>query len=131
MPKAPLVSIVEDDRFFRESMQRLMRSLGHSAEAFASAAEFLASSRLAETRCLIADVHMPAMTGPELYRRLVEAGHAIPTIFVTAYPDDEVRTRALKDGVVCYLCKPVDENQLTQCLRRALRRKSRGPKSRA
>jgi FixJ family two-component response regulator len=130
MPKASLVSIVEDDRFFRESMRRLMRSLGYSAEAFASAAEFLASSRLAETNCLIADVQMPAMTGLDLHKRLVETGCAIPTILVTAYPDDEVRARALKDGVVCYLRKPVDEKQLTRCLSMALRSdKSRGAKS--
>jgi FixJ family two-component response regulator len=130
MPKASLVSIVEDDRFFRESMRRLMRSLGYSAEAFASAAEFLASSHLSETNCLIADVQMPAMTGLDLHKRLVETGCAIPTILVTAYPDDEVRARALKDGVVCYLRKPVDEKQLTRCLSMALRSdKSRGAKS--
>ena len=107
-----------------------MRSLGYSAEAFASAAEFLASSRLSETNCLIADVQMPAMTGLDLHKRLVETGCAIPTILVTAYPDDEVRARALKDGVVCYLRKPVDEKQLTRCLSMALRSdKSRGAKS--
>jgi FixJ family two-component response regulator len=121
MPKASLVSIVEDDRFFRESMSRLMRSLGYRVEAFPSAADFLASPRLAETTCLIADVHMPAMTGLDLYRHLVEAGHMIPTIFVTAYPDDDVRARALSDGVVCYLRKPVDEKHLMDCLRAALR----------
>ena len=63
---------------------------------------------------------MPAMTGLELHRRLIEKGHAIPTILVTAYPDIDVRTRALKDGVVCYLRKPVDENHLMRCLRAAL-----------
>ena len=120
MPKASLVSVVEDDQFFRESMRRLMRSLGYSVEAFPSAADFLASPRLVETACLIADVHMPAMTGLELHRRLIDAGYAIPTILVTAYPDDDVRARALKDGVVCYLRKPVDEKHLTQCLRAAL-----------
>ena len=97
-----------------------MRSLGYSVEAFPSAADFLASPRLAETACLIADVHMPAMTGVELYRHLSDAGYAIPTILVTAYPDDDVRARALKDGVVCYLRKPVDENHLIRCLRAAL-----------
>jgi FixJ family two-component response regulator len=120
MPKALLVSVVEDDQFFRESMKRLMRSLGHSVEAFPSAADFLASPRLVETACLVADVHMPAMNGLELYRRLIEMGHAIPTILVTAYPDDRVRARALKDGVLCYLRKPVDEVHLTRCLRAAL-----------
>ena len=120
MPKASLVSVVEDDQFFRESMRRLMRSLGYSVEAFPSAADFLASPRLVETACLIADVHMPAMTGLELHRRLIDAGYAIPTILVTAYPDDDVRARALKDGVVCYLRKPVDEKHLMRCLRAAL-----------
>ena len=120
MPKASLVSVVEDDQFFRESMRRLMRSLGYSVEAFPSAADFLASPRLVETACLIADVHMPAMTGLELYRHLIDAGHAIPTILVTAYPDDDVRARALNDGVVCYLRKPVDEKHLMRCLRAAL-----------
>jgi FixJ family two-component response regulator len=121
MPKAFLVTVVEDDRFFRDSMRRLMKSLGHNAEAFGSAADFLASPRLVETSCLIADVNMPAMTGIELYRHLIEMGHAIPTILVTAYPDNHTRSRALKEGVICYLRKPVDEEQLKQCLRAALR----------
>jgi FixJ family two-component response regulator len=120
MTKKLLVSVVEDDRFFRESMRRLMRSLGYAAEAFASAADFLASPRLGETACLIADVHMPAMTGIELYRRLIDTGRAIPTILVTAYPNDVDRVRALNDGVLCYLRKPVDELHLKRCLHSAL-----------
>jgi FixJ family two-component response regulator len=119
MSKVSLVSVVEDDRFFRESMRRLMRSLGYSVAAFPTAADFLASPRLAETVCLIADVHMPGMTGLELYRRLIEAGYAIPTILVTAYPDEDVRARALKDGVVGYLRKPVDQEHLLRCVRAA------------
>jgi len=118
--KKHLVSIVEDDRFFRESMRRLMRSLGYTVEAFPSAADFLKSPRLNETGCLIADVHMPAMTGVELYRHLLDAGRAIPTILVTGYPNDIDRARALNDGVVCYLRKLVDEKDLTRCLRVAL-----------
>ncbi|HEY1944950.1 MAG TPA: response regulator [Roseiarcus sp.] len=121
MPKASLVSIVEDDRFFRESMKRLIRSLGYTVEAFPTATDFLASHRLVETACLIADVHMPSMTGLELHRHLIDAGHAIPTILVTAYADEDVRAHALKDGVVCYLSKPVDHEHLVQCLRAALR----------
>jgi FixJ family two-component response regulator len=120
MMNKPLVSVVEDDRFFRESMGRLMRSLGYTVEAFPSAADFLASPRLADTTCLIADVHMPAMTGIELYRHLIDAGRAIPTILVTAYPNDVDRARALNDGVICYLRKPVDEQNLVRCLRAAL-----------
>src|SRR5215510_72977 len=82
----------------------------------------ISSHRLVSPKqaCLIGDVHMPAMTGPELHRHLMEAGYAIPTILVTAYPDDDVRARALKDGVVCYFRKPVDENHLMRCLRAAL-----------
>jgi FixJ family two-component response regulator len=121
MPKASLVSVVEDDPYFRESMRRLMRSLGYNVEAFSSAADFLASPRLIETTCLIADVHMPAMTGVELYRHLIEAGYTIPTILVTAYPNDGDRARALNDGVVCYLRKPVHEQHLIRCLRVALK----------
>jgi FixJ family two-component response regulator len=120
MSKSSLVSVVEDDRFFRESMRRFMKSLGYTVDVFSSAADFLASPRLSETACLIADVHMPAMTGAELYRRLIEGGHAIPTILVTAYPNEVDRTRALNDGVVCYLRKPVDEQHLLRCLRTAL-----------
>jgi FixJ family two-component response regulator len=120
MSKALLVTVVEDDRFFRESMRRLMRSLGYAVEIFSSATDFLASPRLVETACLIADVNMPAMSGVELHRHLIKAGYAIPTILVTAYPNDVDRTRALNDGVVCYLRKPVDENNLIRCLRTAL-----------
>ena len=120
MPKASLVSVVDDDLYFRESMRRLMRSLGYAVEIFPSAADFLASARVVESVCLIADVHMPAMTGLELNRHLIDAGYAIPTILVTAYPDDDVRARALTDGVVCYLRKPVDEKHLMRCLRAAL-----------
>ncbi|MBV8825487.1 MAG: response regulator, partial [Hyphomicrobiales bacterium] len=101
-------------------MGRLMRSLGYPVEAFPSAADFLASPRLGETACLIADVHMPGMTGIELYRNLLDAGHAIPTILVTAYPNEIDQARALNDGVLCYLRKPVDEQLLAECLREAL-----------
>jgi FixJ family two-component response regulator len=120
MQKAPLISVVEDDQFFRESMRRLMRSQNYTVEVFSSAADFLASPHLTETACLIADVHMPAITGIELYKRLINAGHAIPTILVTAYPNDVDRARVLKDGVVCYLRKPVDDEHLIGCLRSAL-----------
>ena len=119
--KKILVSVVDDDRFFRESMCRLMRSLGYTADFFSSAAEFLASPRLAETACLIADVQMPAMTGLELHRRLIDTGQAIPTILVTAFPNDVDRARALNDGVMCDLRKPVDEEHLTRSVREALR----------
>jgi FixJ family two-component response regulator len=120
MRKRTLISIVEDDQPFRESMRKLMTALGYNVEAFPSAANFLASPLLAETACLVTDVHMPGMTGIELYRHLVDTGHAIPTILVTAYPNEVVRERALKDGICCYLSKPVDDDHLERCLRSAL-----------
>lgn len=115
-----LISIIDDDRPFRESMRRLMRSLGYTVDVFPSAADFLASSRLGETSCLIVDVNMPAMTGLELFRHLIDAGRPIPTILLTAYPSDVDRARALNDGAICYLRKPIDEQNLSQCLRAAL-----------
>jgi len=120
MLNSRLISIVDDDQPFRESMRKLVMLLGYTVEAFSSAADFLASHVLPETASLIADVHMPEMTGIELHRHLVDAGYAIPTILVTAYLDEVVRDRALKDGVVCYLSKPVDDNHLERCLRSAL-----------
>jgi FixJ family two-component response regulator len=115
-----LISIVDDDQPFRESMRKLVTLMGYTVEAFPSAADFLASRLLPETACLVADVQMPGMNGVELHRHLADTGHAIPTILITAYPDEVVRDRALKDGVVCYLSKPVDDDQLERCLRSAL-----------
>ena len=119
--KKVLVSVVEDDPFLRESMCRLMRSLVYTVDNFSSAVDFLASPRLPDTACLIADIHMPAMTGLELYRHLIETSNAIPTLLVTAFPNDADRARALKDGVLGYLHKPVDEDHLTRCVCAAFR----------
>jgi FixJ family two-component response regulator len=120
MPQHTLISIVEDDQPFRESMRKLLKALGYTVEAFSSAADFLASPFLPATSCLVADVQMPGMTGVELHKNLIDAGYEIPTILVTAYPDEVVRNRALKNGVVCYLSKPVDDEHLERCLRSAL-----------
>jgi len=120
MAKRKLISIVEDDQPFRDSMRKLVALLGYAVEAFPSAVDFLKSPLVAETDCLVADVQMPGMTGVELHRHLVEAGHTIPTILVTAYPNESVRNRALKDGVFCYLPKPVDDDHLERCIRSAL-----------
>jgi FixJ family two-component response regulator len=119
--KHTLVSIVDDNQPFRESLRKLVMLFGYTVESFPSAADFLASRLLPETACLVTDVHMPGMTGVELHRHLVDTGHAIPTILVTAYPDEVVRDRVLKEGVVCYLSKPVDDDDLERCLRSALR----------
>jgi len=119
-----LISIVDDDQLFRESMRRLVMLLGYAVEEFSSATDFLESRSLLETACLVADVHMPEMTGVELHGRLISLGYAIPTILVTAYPDDAVRDQVLKDGVVCYLGKPVDDEDLDRCLRSVLKRQA-------
>jgi len=120
MPKALLIAVIDDDWLFRDSMRSLMKSLGYTVETFSSAADFLASPHLVETACLIADVQMPTMTGIELYRHLIDSGHAIPTILITGHPSDADRARALSDGVTCYLGKPVDDEHLMRCLRTAL-----------
>ena len=121
MPKTkPLISVVDDDESMREAVRGLMKSLGYTAEAFASAEEFLSSRQVPRTSCLIADVQMPGMTGLELHRHLMASGKTIPTILITAYPDDSARERALGDGVVCYLSKPFDENALLACIRSSL-----------
>jgi FixJ family two-component response regulator len=120
MAQSRLISIVEDDEPFRESMRKLMTVLGYTVEVFPSARDFLASPLLAATACLVSDVQMPGMSGVELHKHLTKAGHVIPTILVTAYPDEMTRNRALMDGVVCYLAKPVDDDHLERCLRSAL-----------
>lgn len=120
MPDRTLISVIEDDQPFRESMRKLMTALGYAVEVFPSAAHFLASPLVRATSCLISDVQMPGMTGIELHRHLVNAGYAIPTILVTAYPDETTRSRVLREGVVCYLGKPVDDEHLERCLHSAL-----------
>ena len=120
MSDQSLISVIDDDQPFRESMRRLMRSLGYTVDVYPSAADFLTSPRISETACLIADVNMPAMTGLELVRHLIQVGRPIPTILVTAYPREVDRASALKEGAVCYLRKPIDEQKLSRCLNRAL-----------
>jgi FixJ family two-component response regulator len=121
--KKPLISIVDDDRSFRDSMHRLVKSLGYTVQVFPSAAEFLASPGLTSTACLVADIHMPDMTGVELYRHLIETGRSMPTILITAYPDDRVQERMIGQGVECYLRKPLEEAHLIECLRLAVARR--------
>jgi FixJ family two-component response regulator len=121
-----LISIVDDDESFREAMTSLMKSLGFAVAAFSSAEEFLASPRLGSTSCLIADYNMPGATGLELHRQLVDSGHAIPVILVTAYPDDDVRARALGAGVICYLSKTFDDAALLGYVSSALMQADKG-----
>lgn len=122
LPEPSLIYIVDDDQSFGDSMRRLLKSHGYAVAVFRSAAEFLASAQLPATACLVADIHMPVMTGVELYMHLIATGHVIPTILLTAYPDEGVRQRMLSLGVGCYLRKPLDEAVLIDCLRCAFAR---------
>ena len=115
-----LISVVDDDESMREALRGLMKSVGYTAEAFASAEEFLSSPQVPLTSCLIADVQMPGMTGLELHHHLLASGTTIPTILITAYPDESTRERALENGVLCYLSKPFNENDLLACIHSSL-----------
>jgi FixJ family two-component response regulator len=120
LPEQVVIAVVDDDESVREALAGLMKSLGYRATVFPSAEDFLNSEGRDSTACLIADVQMPGMTGPELYERLTASGQPIPTILITAYPDERVKARALQAGVMCYLTKPFGENDLLACLQSAL-----------
>ena len=126
MPKKPVISIVDDDASVREGTMDLLKAMGFIAEAFSCAEEFLKSKRLHSTSCLIADVRMPGMTGLELHNRLVRSGNVIPTILITAFPNDRDQARALRAGLSCYLTKPFNEGDLLACIRSALERGEAG-----
>jgi FixJ family two-component response regulator len=125
MPMNRVVCIVDDDLSVREGTMDLLNSLGFIAVAFARADEFLQFDRLYNTSCLIADVQLPGMTGLELYEQLVVSGREVPTILITAFPDEKDRVRALQAGVICYLTKPFDGKELIACIRSALERQDR------
>lgn len=114
----PSIAVVDDDKSVREATTSLLRSLGYIAKGFASADEFMKSNRLRITSCLVADVQMPGMSGLALYGHLSASGTPIPTILITAYPDDEVRSRALSAGITGYLVKPFTEQELLDCIDR-------------
>jgi FixJ family two-component response regulator len=119
--RRPLVSVVDDDESVRESLPDLLRELGYSARAFSSAEEFLASDFVAETRCLILDIAMPGMTGPDLQQELTLRGQEIPIVFITAQADETVRPRSLDQGAVECLFKPFSETALFAALNAAFR----------
>ena len=116
----PTISIVDDDSSAREGITDLVNSMGFEAQAFERAEDFLKSDCLDRTGCLITDMRMPGMSGLELYDRLVASGNVIPTIVITAFPQDADRLRAEQSGICCYLAKPCDEQQLLECIRTAL-----------
>jgi FixJ family two-component response regulator len=116
-----LVAVIDDDESVRESLPDLLREFGYAPQAFASAEEFLASGDLLQTRCLILDIAMPGMSGPELQRELQRRGQAIPVVFITAHADETVRPRLLEQGAVDCLFKPFSETALVEALNAALR----------
>jgi FixJ family two-component response regulator len=115
-----LVALVDDDESVRESLPDLLNELGFVVRVFASAAEFLASDALEQTRCLILDVAMPGMSGPELQRELVRRSWTAPVIFITAQSDEKVRSALLSSGAVGCLHKPFAESELRSALAAAL-----------
>jgi len=115
-----VISIVDDDASVRAATNRLVRSLGYVAFTFASADEFLRSPQLRDSSCVIADVQMPGMSGVDLQRHLRAQGCRLPIIFITAFPDESVRARALDAGAVCFLTKPFDGPTLIKYLDAAL-----------
>lgn len=117
LPRTAVIAIVDDDQSVREALTSLVRSLGYIAMAFEGAEDLLKSKRRRSVSCLIADVQMPGMTGLELHNRLVASGKPIPTILITAFPDERSRERALQAGVIGYLTKPFSEDDLLVCIR--------------
>jgi FixJ family two-component response regulator len=126
VPKRPVVSIIDDDASVRVATNNLARSLGYCVHTFASAEEFLRSAHLNDTSCVIADVQMPAMSGVELLTHLRTKGYGVPFIFITAFPDERVRARAMKAGAICFLAKPFDGPVLISCLDTALNQSGGG-----
>jgi FixJ family two-component response regulator len=116
-----LVSVVDDDESVRESLPDLLRQFGFAVQAFSSAEEFLASDYVRQTRCLILDIAMPGMTGPELQQELMLRRQEIPIVFITAYGDETTRPRMLEQGAVECLFKPFSDTALIAALNIALR----------
>jgi FixJ family two-component response regulator len=116
----PLISVVDDDESVRESLPDLLKEFGFEARTFSSAEEFLASESIAETKCLVLDVSMPGMTGPDLQRELTRRDHSIPIVFITARRDEAVRPRLIAQGAVDCLFKPFEPTDLLQALNTAL-----------
>ena len=120
MVTRPLITVVDDDESVRESLPDLLKEFGFEAQAFSSAEEFLASESVAETRCLVLDVAMPGMTGPDLQRELKNRDQSIPIVFITGQRDEAIRPRLIAEGAVDCLFKPFEPTDLLQALNTAL-----------
>ncbi len=125
VPRKLLIACVDDDASPREALEGFLKAFGFAPAAFSSAEEFLQSDRLVETSCLITDIHLGGMSGLQLQTRLAALGYAIPTIVITAFPDDRIRERALSAGAVCFLDKPFNGEDLLSGIRSALDRRRR------
>ena len=116
-----MISIIDDDPFVRAATDGLVRSLGYRAATFASAEDYLQSDRINDTSCIITDLQMPGMSGVQLQSLLVGRGNCTPMIFITAFPEEKVRRRALEAGAIGFLSKPFDDEHLIERLQTALR----------
>ena len=123
----PLVSVVDDDESVRESLPDLLREFGFDVQAFSSAEDFLGSPHLDQTSCLILDIAMPGLSGPDLHRELKQQQRNIPIIFITAHGDDTIRPRMLEQGAAECLIKPFSEAALLAALNAALNRNIAAP----
>ena len=122
MSRVPSISIIDDDASVRVATSRLVRSLGYAAHTFESADGFLQSPRVNDTTCVITDVQMPGMSGIELQNLLIAQGRSVPMIFITAFPEESIRSRALNAGAVCFLSKPFDVAILIEWIDIALKK---------
>jgi FixJ family two-component response regulator len=122
MAERCIVSVVDDDESVRESLPDLLRSFGFEVQAFASAEAFLGSDSVHSTGCLILDVAMPHMTGPDLRRELARRGHDIPVVFISAQPAEQMRALGASPGVVAWLCKPFTDTAILKAVNTALGR---------
>jgi FixJ family two-component response regulator len=121
-----VVAVIDDDASVRTATDNLLSSHGYLVDTFASAEEFLQSARLSDSACVIADVQMPAMGGLDLLTHMRAQGYAAPFIFITAFPEESVRARALRAGAICFLAKPFAGPALISCLEAALNRRGDG-----
>ena len=120
LPQAHVVSIIDDDEAVRSATQGLLRSMGYAAHTFASAEDFLASAEAERAACVITDVQMPGMSGPELQRVLCARRPGLPIIFITAFPEDRIREQVMAAGAADMLGKPFDGQALVDCVAAAL-----------
>jgi FixJ family two-component response regulator len=120
MREGPLVAIVDDDKSIRRATQDLLKAAGYSTATFADAESFLGSASRARAACLVADMRMPRMTGLDLYQQLIASGADIPTVIITAHPEELTQARAREAGITCYLSKPFTPDELLECVREAL-----------